>query len=270
MGNPLLFSAHGSVLLRLLNAPTATEPHLTLVVPVYNGAARLSANLCALSTFLAAQSYQSELVLVDDGSTEQAARILREFVAANPAATLLANGRNRGKGVSVARGLLAGRGRFRVFLDSDLAYPPAEVDKILHELESGADVAIACRVLPESRYLMSPEFFHYLYTRHLMSRVFNRLVRLIMLRGILDTQAGLKGFTADAAQQIFQRVTIPGFGFDVEALYIAQKLGLEVRQTAVHFRYDDEPSTVRFAEAVFRLAGDLFKVKVNDWRGRYA
>ncbi|MDE3173098.1 MAG: glycosyltransferase [Gemmatimonadota bacterium] len=240
------------------------------MVPVYNGAARLSSNLGALTAFLAAQPYESELVLVDDGSTERAARILREFVAANPGATLLDNGRNRGKGVSVARGILAGRGRFRVFLDSDLAYPPSEVNKILRELEGGADVAIACRVLPDSRYLMSPEFFHYLYTRHIMSRVFNRLVRLVMLRGILDTQAGLKGFTADAAAKIFPRVTIPGFGFDVEALYIAQKHGLAVRQTAVHFRYDDEPSTVRFAEAVFRMAGDLFEVKLNDWRGRYA
>ena len=240
------------------------------MVPVYNGAARLPANLGALATFLAAQPYHSELVLVDDGSSEQAARIMREFVAANPSVTLLANGRNLGKGTSVARGILAGRGRYRVFLDSDLAYPPTEITKILRELESGADVAVACRVLPDSRYLMSPEFFHYLYTRHLMSRAFNRLVRLVMLRGVLDTQAGLKGFTAGAAEQIFRRVTIPGFGFDVEALYIAQKHGLAVRQTAVHFRYDDEPSTVRFAAAAFRMASDLFEVKLNDWRGRYA
>ncbi len=253
-----------------LRALTGNEPHLTLVVPVYNGATRLASNLCAVTTFLSTQPYQSELVLVDDGSTEAAHRILREFADANPAVTLLVNGKNLGKGASVSRGMLAGRGRYRVFIDSDLAYPPAEVNKILRDLQGGADVAIACRVLPDSRYLMSPEFFHYLYTRHVMSRVFNRLVRLVMLRGVLDTQAGLKGFTADAAEKIFERLTIPGFGFDVEALYIAQKHGFSVRQTAVDFRYDDEPSTVRFAKAVFRMAGDLFDVKFNDWRGRYA
>src|SRR5206468_1714879 len=132
----------------------------------------------------------------------------------------------------------------------------------------GSDVAIACRVLPESRYVMSPSFFYYLYTRHVMSRVFNRVVRLALLPGILDTQAGLKGFTARAGELIFSRLTVPGFGFDVECLYIARKHRLTVRQTAVHFRYDDEPSTVRFAADAAQMLRDLVKIRWNDWRGR--
>ena len=248
---------------------TPGAPHLTLVVPCYNGEDRLPAALAQLSAFLAIQSYSSELVIVDDCSDEPAARILREYAAARPGITLIRNEKNLGKGRSVGRGMLAGSGKFRVFTDADLAYPPEEVNKILRDLEAGADVAIACRVLPESRYLMSPSFFHYLYTRHVMSRVFNLLARAVLLRDVLDSQAGLKGFTAKATEMVFPRITIPRFGFDVEALFIAQKHGLAVKQTAVYFRYDEEPTTVRFAQSAMTMATELLQVRVNDWRGKY-
>jgi dolichyl-phosphate beta-glucosyltransferase len=251
-----------------MTGPHAT-PHLTLVVPCYNGAERLPASLEKIARFLAAQPYDSELVLVDDASAESAAAILGEFAARRPGVTLLRNERNRGKGASVARGMLAGRGKYRVFTDADLAYPPSEVNKILRDLEAGADVAIACRVLPESRYEMSPTFFHYLYTRHLQSRIFNALVRALLLRDVLDSQAGLKGFTALAAETVFPRVTIDGFGFDVEALFIAQRHGFAVRQTAVHFRYEDEPTTVRLVQSAITMGLDLLRVRRNEWRGRY-
>ena len=198
-----------------------------------------------------------------------AAKILRDYAAARPGITLIRNEQNLGKGKSVGRGMLAGRGRFRVFTDADLAYPPEEVNKILRDLEAGADVAIACRVLPESRYLMSPSFFHYLYTRHVMSRVFNLLARAVLLRDVLDSQAGLKGFTAVATETVFPRITIPRFGFDVEALFIAQKHRMIVKQTAVYFRYDEEPTTVKFAQSAFTMALELLQVRMNDWRGRY-
>jgi dolichyl-phosphate beta-glucosyltransferase len=246
-----------------------TNPHLTLVVPCYNGEDRLPAALTQLSAFLALQPYSSELVLVDDCSAEPAAEVLRAYAASRPGVTLIRNEVNLGKGRSVGRGLLAGRGRFRVFTDADLAYQPEEVNKILRDLESGADVAIACRVLADSRYTMSPNFFHYLYTRHVMSRVFNFLTRIVLLRDVLDSQAGLKGFTGAAAELVFPRITIPRFGFDVEALFIAQKHGLVVKQTAVHFRYDEEPSTVKFAQSAFTMALELFQVRLNDWRGKY-
>jgi dolichyl-phosphate beta-glucosyltransferase len=244
-------------------------PHLTLVVPCYNGEERLPAALGQLSAFLAAQPYTSELILVDDSSGEPAAKVLREFAAARPGVMLIRNEQNLGKGASVGRAMLAGRGRYRVFTDADLAYPPKEINKILRDLEAGADVAIACRVLPESRYLMSPNFFHYLYTRHIMSRVFNLLARMVLLRDVLDSQAGLKGFTAAAAEMVFPKVTIPRFGFDVEALFIAQKHRFAVRQTAVFFRYDEEPTTVKFAQSAITMALELLQVRLNDWRGAY-
>ena len=252
-----------------MTAP-APVPHLSLIVPVYNGADRLPASLEEMGVFLRAQPYLWELILVDDCSNADTRAILERFAAGNPDVRLLRNEENRGKGNAVTRGMRAAVGKFRVFTDADLAYPATEVGKILSDLERGADVAIACRVLAESRYLMSPSFFSYLYTRHVMSRVFNAMVRWTLIPRVLDTQAGLKGFTAHAAEIIFPRVTIPRFGFDVEALFIARKHALSLAQTPVFFRYNQEPTTVRFVEDAFQMMGDLLHIRRNDWRGRYA
>jgi len=251
--------------------PTAGQPALSLVIPVYNATDQLPATLNAVEAFALRYQASLEVLFVDDHSTDSATeRLLGDFAARQMYARVLRNAQNRGKGFSVTRGMLAARGQLRVFTDVDLAYPLHEVTKIVRELEAGADVAIACRVLPESRYVMSPSFFHYLYTRHLMSRAFNKVVQRTLLPGILDTQAGLKGFTASAAELCFSRATIPGFGFDIECLYIAQQHGLAIRQTAVHFRYDDEPTTVRFARDSNRMLQDIWQVKRNAWRGQYA
>lgn len=245
------------------------QPHLSVIVPAYNGEDRLPAALDQLGAWLDAQPYESELILVDDGSRPPAAKVMTDFATRRPNTRVIRNDVNVGKGAGVAKGMLAATGAYRVFTDADLAYPPPEIGKILADLEAGADVAIACRVLQESRYLMSPSFFHYLYTRHLMSRAFNRMVRLILLRDVLDSQAGLKGYTAHAATIVFPKLTIPRFGFDVETLFIAQTHGFRVQQTAVHFRYDEEPTTITFTESVFRMMADLVQVRLNHLRGRY-
>ena len=251
--------------------PTSDSPALSLVIPVYNATEQLPATLRAVDAFAARYPESIEVLFVDDHSSEVETQIiLEDFTRRHPYARVLRNERNRGKGFSVTRGMLAARGHHRVFTDVDLAYPLDQVHRIVTELRAGADVAIACRVLPESRYLMSPSFFHYLYTRHLMSRAFNKVVQAFLLPGILDTQAGLKGFTAEAATLCFTRATIPGFGFDVECLYIAQQHGLVIKQTAVNFHYDDEPTTVRFARDSNRMLKDIWKVKTNAWRGQYA
>lgn len=245
------------------------DAHLSVVFPVCNGVDRLPRNLDTIAQFFRHQPFKYEVILVDDGSASPTADILRRFVEDAPGFTLLRNEVNRGKGYSVSRGMLWARGAYRVFADSDLAYPVEEVGKLLAVLESGSDVAVACRVLPESRYLMSPAMFHYLYSRHLMSRAFNLIVRTILLPGILDSQAGLKGFTARAAELIFRRLTIRRFGFDVELLRVARRHGLTVTQIPVAFRYDSEPTTVRFAGDGVRMIGDVVKVRWNELLGRY-
>jgi dolichyl-phosphate beta-glucosyltransferase len=252
-------------------SPSTDVPSLSLVIPVYNAAEQLPATLEAVDAFAERYPESLEVLFVDDHSSEvETQLILDDFARRRGYARVLRNTVNRGKGFSVTRGMLAARGQYRVFTDVDLAYPLDQVYRILGELRQGADVAIACRVLPESRYLMSPSFFHYLYTRHLMSRAFNKVVQKFLLPGILDTQAGLKGFTAAAAALCFSRTTIPGFGFDIECLYVAQQHGLAIKQTAVNFRYDDEPTTVRFARDSNRMLQDIWKVKTNAWRGQYA
>lgn len=251
--------------------PSSDVPALSLVIPVYNAADQLPCTLEAVDRFVSSHVSRTEVLFVDDCSGELETQVqLEEFARTHDYARLLRNATNRGKGYSVTRGMLAARGRHRVFTDVDLAYPLDQVHCIVEDLANGADVAIACRVLPESRYLMSPSFFHYLYTRHLMSRAFNSLVQAFLLPGILDTQAGLKGFTAEAAQLCFSRATIPGFGFDIECLYVAQQHGLTIKQTAVQFRYDDEPTSVRFARDSSRMLQDIWQVRMNAWRNRYA
>ena len=255
----------------MLDPTTSNVPALSLIIPVYNAADQLPATLQAVDSFATRYPGSVEVLFVDDHSSEvETQLILEDFTRRRGYARLLRNSTNRGKGYSVTRGMVAARGTYRVFTDVDLAYPLDEVHKIVHALEAGADVAIACRVLPESRYLLSPSFFHYLYTRHLMSRAFNKLVQAFLLPGILDTQAGLKGFTAEAATLCFSRTTIPGFGFDIECLYIAQQHGLAIKQTPVNFRYDDEPTTMRFASHGRRMLIDIWRVRTNAWRGQYA
>jgi len=161
-------------------------------------------------------------------------------------------------------------GTYRVFTDADIAYPLQEVWKIVERLRNGADVAIACRVHPESQYTMSARYLRYIYTRHVMSRVFNKMVRLTLIPGVLDTQTRLKGYTAAAARDVFSRVSIDGFGFDLECLFIARRSGMRIDQVPVCFRYNDEPTTVRFARDVRTMAADLARIRWRGWTGEYA
>jgi len=246
-----------------------SDVRLSLVIPVYNGAGSLPGSLAELSDWLPRQPTGTELVLVNDGSNPHTATLLRDFAACTLGVKLLVNERNGGKGRAVARGMQAATGRLRIFTDADLAYSLDDVADTARQLETGSDVVIGCRVLPDSRYDISPEFFRYLYTRHVMSRTFNWAVRHGLLPGILDTQAGLKGFTARAAEIVFPRLTVPGFGFDVELLYVARQHGLTISQKAVHYRYDHEPSTLRFARDAVTMLGDLVRIRWNSLRGRY-
>lgn len=251
-----------------------TEPtYLSVVVPVWNSARQLPRTLFALQRLLSGLPYSSELIVVDDHSDADTVNVLRQFDDAversGVRVRILRNERNHGKGFSVQRGILAAKGAVRVFTDADLAYPAEDIEAIVDALEHGSDVAVACRVLPGSRYVMSPTFFPYLFTRHLMSRAYNALVRGLLVPSVLDTQAGLKGFTREAAETIFPRLTIERFGFDVECLYIARRQRYRLVQVPVTFRYDDEPSTVRVLRDSARMFTDLGRIIVNARRGRY-
>jgi len=244
-------------------------PDLSLVVPVHHCGGPLERSLAALETFVRQSPMMTELIIVDDrGSDPRGTRMLRDF-AHRPFVRLLENDRNRGKGYSVRRGMLAARGHFRVFTDADLAYPLSQVWHILRALDLGADVAIACRVLRKSSYEVEARSAPLFHARRVMSRAFNGLVRAALLPGIFDTQAGLKGYTAAAANAIFSRIRISGFGFDLESLYLARHLGLEVLQVPVRYRFHESPSTVRILRDGGRMAVDVARIRWRAMSGVY-
>ena len=248
-----------------------TDRDVSLIVPVHHCNGNLARLLDACTGYLDTTQESCELLLVDDHGTDPRASATLERFAARNSVRLLRNDRNRGKGYSVKRGMLAAQGKYRVFTDADLAYPLTEINSIVAALQQGADVAAACRALPQSRSesLLQLQEHPYVYTRRVMSRAFNRLVRLTLLPGALDTQAGLKGYTAAAAKAVFTRVTIPGFGFDLECLFVARRLGLRVAQVPVRFRPDAVNSTVRFVRDAVTMTSDLARIRWRALNGEY-
>ena len=247
-------------------------PAGTFILPVYNAAGFLSGTLRQVHRWLAARPEAWELIVVDDASTDGTAAILDDFVARHGAEAVrrVRFSANRGKGFATRVGMGLARGRFTVFTDCDLAYPVENAERILAALEEGAGAAIACRVLPRSTYLISPSFFSYLYTRHLMGRFFNVLCRLLTVPRLLDTQAGLKGFRTEAVRPLIGRLVMDGFSFDVELLRGLLDRGVRVAEVPVSFRYDSEPSTVRFIIDSARMIHDLLRIRWRSLRGRYA
>lgn len=219
----------------------SAEVSVSLVLPVYDGARFLERSLYKAREWLSRRAGESELIIVDDGSKDATPAILRAFAAESgerrPRVRCLRNPINRGKGYSVRRGLLAARGQLRLFSDADLTYPLGSFTHVLRTLRRGADIAVACRVHEDSRYVVAPDFFRYIYTRHNAGRVFNWLVRATVVRELRDTQAGLKGFRASVVEDLFPRLTQDGFSFDVELLFLAQRRGYRVEEVPVTYHY---------------------------------
>ncbi|MBL8729337.1 MAG: glycosyltransferase [Planctomycetes bacterium] len=254
--------------------PKDDATQLTVVLPVYNGAAFLRATLDKAWAWLAARERACELLVVDDGSRDDTPAILREFVAAHAGASrtrlaVLTNTPNRGKGFSLCRAFLHARGEHVAFLDADLTYELDGLEPLLAALRNGADVAYGSRMHEGSRYVVAPTFFGKLFTRHLMGRCFNLLVRLLVVRGIRDTQAGIKGFRTAAARQLATRVRLPRFSFDVELFFVARHLGLRIDECPVRFLYRKEPSTVKFFRDSVAMMVDMLRVRWRGLRGAY-
>jgi glycosyltransferase involved in cell wall biosynthesis len=243
--------------------------NLSLIIPTYNSASFIQETFRDLVDYLEKLGESYELIFVDDGSRDQTAAIIEKNLQGHPGVRLIRNRINRGKGYTVRAGMQEARGEFLIFTDADLAYPPTEIGKILETLQDGADLAIATRVASESRFIMSPRFFGYLYTRHVGSRIFNTLVRKLLALSIDDTQAGLKGFRREAKEIIFRRQTLDSFTFDVELIYIAQKFNLQVREVPVVFRYFSEPTTVSFMMQSLASIKDLFSIRAKNKKRSY-
>lgn len=238
----------------------ASPPRLSIVLPAFNEEARLPATLEAIRSGLP-EPEDCELIVVDNGSDDRTADVAREIGARFPSLRLVQL-QQRGKGRAVQAGMLAASGRLRVFGDADMSWSMAALLDMASCLDGGWDVVVGSREGQGARRVGEP------WMRHCMGRVFNRVVQVSAVPGIEDTQCGLKAFSADAAEAIFARQTIMGFGFDVEVLYLARHLGYAVKEVPLLWEHK-QASRVQPVRDTLSMLGDVATVRWNAWRGRY-
>jgi len=233
---------------------------LSIVIPAHNEEHRLLPTLGRIAAFLNAQPYKSEVLVVENGSSDRTFEVASEFARTWDRLRVVREAR-RGKGLAVRSGMRQAAGQYRFLCDADLSMPIEELAFFLPPKQADFDVAIATRESPQAR-VIEP------LRRRMVGRVFNRLVRLLVLRGIRDTQCGFKCFTARAAEIIFPRQRLEGLTFDVEALYIARRHGLRIVEVPITWRYDAD-SRVRMGSDSLRMAMDLLTIRRNARNGLY-
>ena len=232
------------------------DTNLSIVIPAYNEALRIGRTLEKIDEYLKGCGYSSEIIVVDDGSHDDTEKVVRKMAEKHSAIVLLQNGMNKGKGYSVKRGILSSRGRFVLMSDADLSTPIEEIGKLFKELEEGYDIAIGSRSVSGSEILKRQAWY-----RQFMGKTFNKIVRAVAVSGFRDTQCGFKLFTGDAARMVFARQRIEGFAFDVEALYLAKKLGLRIREVPVVWVNSPDSRISLFRDSLQTLQ-DLFKIQL--------
>jgi dolichyl-phosphate beta-glucosyltransferase len=203
-------------------------PYLSVIIPAYNEEQRLQSTLERVLAYLDRQPYTSEILVVDDGSTDRTATIARRYAGENARVRILRYTPNRGKGHAVRIGMSEADGQLMLFCDADLSTPIEELEKLMAPLQDGCDVVIGSRALPESDLRV-----HQPWLRERLGRTFNLLVRVLGVRGFADTQCGFKLFTRRAARDVFPRLFTDRWAFDVEALLVAQKLRYRIQEVPV-------------------------------------
>jgi dolichyl-phosphate beta-glucosyltransferase len=239
---------------------TEERPRLSVVIPAYNEEGRIVLTVSRILDYLAAHGGSAEVLVVDDGSTDQTAQIAEELAAQHPMLHVLRQPRNIGKGAAVRRGVLESGGERVLFMDADLATPIEEVERLRIYLDQGYDVVIGSRGLAESDIRIRQPAF-----RELMGRTFNLMVRSLLLGGFRDTQCGFKLFTREAAQDLFERQTLDGFAFDVEILLLAKDLGYRVREVPVVWFHAPNSKVSPFTDAS-RMLADLIQLRARRIR----
>jgi dolichyl-phosphate beta-glucosyltransferase len=235
---------------------------LSLIIPAYNESSRIRPSLEKVYAYLDKTIYDSEVIVVDDGSKDDTVKVVERFIGDTPASPrvtvkVIPLGDNQGKGAAVRRGMLEAKGKVRIFTDADLSTPIYEIEKVIPLLEAQHyDVVVGSRAA-EGRKLVKK---HQPWYRETMGRFFNVLVQAFVFRGIKDTQCGFKGFTDRAAKTLFSRQKVTGFSFDVEILYLAKRAGYHVKELAVEW-YNDERSTVGAVSDSARMFMELMRIR---------
>ena len=242
---------------------TDLTPTYSIVIPAYNESTRLGASLEKVLEYVHAQGWDAEVIVVNDGSRDNTAEIVREFTAKDPIVKLLDNPGNRGKGYSVRNGMLLAQGRIILFSDADLSAPIEEAPKLLSALEAGADIAIGSRWLrAETQTQRQP--LH----RQLFGRIFNLLLRMSLGLQFKDTQCGFKAFKRAAAQAIFPLQKIERWGFDPEILFLARKMGFKVDEVAVAWGHVGDARINPLVDGA-KMFQEMLRVRWYSMTGEY-
>lgn len=243
-----------------MTSPAADPPTLSLVVPVYNEVGRFEATLPTIVEFATGATCAVELLIVDDGSEDETAAVARRLLGRDGRVLVEPH---RGKGGAVKAGMLAARGRFRLFMDVDLATPLEFVLPCISRLEAGADVVIGSR-----RVAASTIERHQPMVRELLGRGYSRLSRSLSGVHVSDFTCGFKGFTSEAADAIFSRTRVSNWSFDTELLFVAAALGLRIDELPVRWR-DDARTKVRLGRDIAGSLAGLMAMRLNRMAGRY-
>ncbi len=235
----------------------------SIVIPAYNESMRIPPTLEAIAAYFGQRGAEYEIIVVDDGSSDGTPDVVRRIMEKIPAIRLIENGVNCGKGFSVRKGFLAAKGDLVLFSDADLSTPVREFERLLAEIERGADVAIGSRALAESRIKVRQPIY-----RELMGKIFNRLVRFFTIGGFSDTQCGFKLFRAGSCRPVFLAQKIHRFAFDVELLFLASRMGLAIREVPVEW-HNSPSSTVRLFQDSTRMFFDIVRIRFNYLTGAY-
>lgn len=237
------------------------NPFLSIVIPAYNEESRLPDTLEQVIRFLEKQTFTSEIVVVENGSRDHTFAIAQEFANRNGNVRAIQN-EARGKGLAIQRGVMEARGEYVFLCDADLSMPVEEISKFLPPQLLNVDIAIASREAPGSVRYDEP------YYRHLTGRVFNILIRLLVLPTLQDTQCGFKCIRAGVARDIFPYQTLTGWAFDVELLYIARRHGYRIVEIPIDW-YFNAGSKISVVRDSLRMFLDLLQIRRNARLGLY-
>ena len=246
----------------------SSSDSLSVVVPVYNEGMKILEGIRRVEEAVL-RRYPSELILVDDGSSPTYRPDYDHLLRLMPDLRILRGSRNRGKGHAVKQGVLASRGARVLYTDADIAYDLDLLPAYLLALREGADLAVGCRIHPDSSFRLHPRHFPYIYQRQLMGATFNRLVNRILRIQIKDTQCGFKCMRGEVARDLFRQVTLEGFAFEVEVLFLARKHGYSIQQMPVRLSYRGHPSSVRMIKDSVRMVLALLRIRRNEMGGKY-
>jgi glycosyltransferase involved in cell wall biosynthesis len=233
------------------------------VIPAYNEAERLGPTLDRVIAFAQNSHWNAEIIVVNDGSRDQTAEIVRSYATKTSLVRLVENPMNRGKGYTVRNGVLNSNGEFVLFTDADMSSPIEEAPKLLSALEDGADIAIGSRWLNSELQTRRQSFM-----RQVLGRVFNLLLRLILRLNFKDTQCGFKAFRRQAARAVFPLQQVEGWGFDPEVLFLAQRLGFRILEIPVRWGHDTRTRINPLLDGAC-MVSDMLLIRWNSIAGKY-